>query len=283
MRRFYIILLLAVLIVSSCGNYNALLKSNDYEYKYEAAKAYFAQGSYGKASLLFGELLSTMKGTANGEESLYMLAMSNFLNGDYESASQYFRKYYQVYPKGQYVEYARYYAGYALYCVTPDVRLDQQTTFDAIQEFQNFLDLYPYTTIKSRTMEMIYSLQDKLVEKEYLAAKLYYDLGTYVGNCTSGGSNYEACVVTAENALRDFPYATATRREELSIMILRAKYHLAMESVEEKREQRLRDCIDEFYAFHNDYPESKHLAEAQKLFQKADEVVKKKNIVIDRD
>jgi outer membrane protein assembly factor BamD len=54
-------------------------------------------------------------------------------------------------------------------------------------------------------------------------------------NCAYGGSNYEACVVTAQNALRDFPYATAERREELSIMILRAKYNLAEESVDKKQ------------------------------------------------
>ena len=94
-------------------------------------------------------------------------------------------------------------------------------------------------------------------------------------NCQFGGSNWEACVVTAENALRDFPYAEAWRREELSIMILRAKYHLAEQSVETKRVQRYRDCIDEYYAFRNDYPESRYLAEAQTIFTKSDGFVKK--------
>ena len=207
-----------------------------------------------------------------------MLAMCAYNSKDYESAASYFKKYYQSYPRGLYVEHARYYSGLSLYNQTPDPRLDQTYTNDAIDELQQFLDLYPTTQLKGQTQDMIYILQDKLVEKEYLAAKMYYDLGTYRGNSTYGGSNYDACIVTAQNALKDFPFATAARREELSIMILRARYHLAVQSVVEKRIERFRNVIDEFYAFENDYPESKYMAEARKIFERSEQIVKKKKL-----
>ena len=113
------------------------------------------------------------------------------------------------------------------------------------------------------------------VEKEYLSAKLYFDLGSYTMNCTYGGSNYEACVVTAQNALRDFPFANAERREELSIMILRSRFLLAEQSIDSKRLSRYRDCIDEYYAFVNDFPESKHIKEAEKIMKKSTDFVSK--------
>ena len=31
------------MMLSSCGEYNTVLKSTDYEFKYEAAKGYFAK------------------------------------------------------------------------------------------------------------------------------------------------------------------------------------------------------------------------------------------------
>ena len=62
--------------------------------------------------------------------------------------------------------------------------------------------------------------------KEYLSAKLYYNMGNYLGN------NYQACVITAQNALKDYPYTNL--REDLSILILRAKYELAVYSVEDE-------------------------------------------------
>lgn len=276
MKRIVLILSAGIFLLTSCNQYNNVLKSADYEYKCEAAKEYFVKGQYSRAALLFGDLIAVMKGTVRAQESLYMLAMSEYCDGNYDVASSYFKKYYQSYPKGTYVEYARYYAGRSLYESVPDVRLDQTNTYTAIKEFQDFLDLYPYTKLKDRTQDMIYALQDKLVEKEYISAKLYYDLGNYMGNCLYGGSNYEACIVTAQNALLDYPYASPARREEFAIMILRAKYHLARQSVEDKRMDRYRDAIDEYYGFVNEYPESKYLKDAQQIFVASDKVVNKK-------
>ena len=83
--------------------------------------------------------------------------------------------------------------------------------------------------------------------------------------------------MTARNALLDFPYASPERREEFSIMILRAKFHLAQQSVEEKRLDRYRDTIDEYYGFMNEYPESKYLKDAQRIFVQSEKYVNQKS------
>ena len=272
-----------MLLLSSCSEYSNVLKSNDYEYKYEAAKALYAEGHYRQASELFSLLLIPLKGTSYGEESLYMLGESNMKARDYEAAVMYFKKYYQLYPKGSYMEMSRFNSAYALYKQMPDIRLDQTSTMEAIKEFQDFLDYCPETTLKEQAHAIIYEMQDKLVEKEYLSAKLYYDLGTYTLNSIFGGNNYEACVVTAQNALKDYPYASAKLREDLSILVLRAKYHLARQSVEEKRMERFRDAIDEYYAFQSDFPESQYMKEAQSIFTNSERVVTKKGLPLNDD
>lgn len=275
------LLLALTLLTVSCSEYTAVLKSKDYEYRYEAAKALYVQGHYRQASELFSLLIVPLKGTSYGEESLYMLGESNMKARDYESAVMFFKKYYQTYPKGSYMEMARFNAGYSLYRQTPDIRLDQSSTMEAIKEFQNFLDYCPDTSLKGQAHEIIYAMQDKLVMKEYQSAKLYYDLGTYTLNSIYGGNNYEACVVTAQNALKDYPYASAALREDLSILVLRAKYNLAKQSVEEKRVERFREAIDEYYAFQNDFPESQYLKEAQDIFGYSERVVARKGVLLD--
>ena len=92
--------MLSVAVLSSCGEYNTVLKSTDYEYKYEAAKGYFAKGQNSRAATLLEELIPILKGTTNAEESAYMLAMTYFNQGDYISASHYFNVYYTTYPRG---------------------------------------------------------------------------------------------------------------------------------------------------------------------------------------
>ena len=251
--------------LTSCGEYNKLLKSTDYEYKYEAAKSYFAKGQYNRASTLLNELITIMKGTDKAEESLYMLGMCYYNTGDYVTAAQSFIQYYQVYPRGIYTELARYHAGKSLFLDTPDPRLDQTSTYKAIEELQMFLEFYPQSSLAKEAQDMVLELQDKLVTKEYLAARMYYNLGNYLGN------NYQSCVITAQNALKDYPYTKL--REDLSILILRAKYELAVYSVEERKRERYREAVDEYYAFVNEFPESKYAKEAEDIFQKSQKIL----------
>lgn len=261
----------AALSLASCNDYTKLQKSADYGYKYEVAKQYYAQGQFNRANLFLQDVYTMMKGTDKGEESLFLLAMSNFRARSYDAAVAYFRKYYQTYPKGIYTEKAHYFCALALYNNTPEVKLDQTATFEAVTEFQTYLELYPASERAERVQAYIFALQDKLVEKEYLSAKLYFDLGSYFGNCANGGSNYQACIVTAENAIKDFPYTQ--RREDLAMLVLKAKFDLAAQSVDAKKEERYHDAIDEYYGFTNEYPESKYTKEAQQLFKKASRYV----------
>jgi len=266
-----LIFCLVFIIFTSCGDYNLVVKSTDYEYKYEAAKQFYAEGQYNRAATLMQDVIMALKGTDKGEESLFMTGMSNLYARNYEAATSYFRKYYETYPRGIFTEEARFYCGKALYENTPEPKLDQTATYEAVSEFQDFLEIYPESPLRDRAQNMIFALQDKLVEKEYLSAKLYYDLGTYFGNCTTGGSNYQACIVTAQNAIKDYPYTT--RREEFAILILKAKFELAENSVPAKKEERYHDAIDEYYGFTNEYPESKYMKTAQDLFMKAKKYV----------
>ena len=119
MKKNVLITLLAALLLSSCGEYNKLLKSTDYEYKYEAAKNYFAKGQYSRAATLLNELIAILKGTDKAEESLYMLGMSYYNQKDYQTAAQTFTQYYNVYPRGTFTELARFHAGKALFLDTP--------------------------------------------------------------------------------------------------------------------------------------------------------------------
>ena len=281
MKKYIAIALLSGAFFTSCGEYNKVLKSTDYEYKYEAAKSYFGKGQYTKAVALLEELITILKGTEDAEESLYMLAMAYYNQGDYISASHYFTTYYNTYPNGTYTELARFKSGKALFLDTPEPRLDQSSTFKAITELQMFMEYFPNSKRNSEAQDMIFSLQDKLVMKEYLSAKLYYDLGTYTGNASQtadlriNGNNYLACITTAQNILKDYPYSAM--REEISILLLRAKHKLGSESVLEKKEERMRETIDEYYAFKNEFPESKYMKEVEDIYKDASKYVKELN------
>ena len=62
MKKYIIIALVSGTVLTSCGEYNKVLKSTDYEYKYEAAKSYFGKGQNTKAATILEELITIMKG-----------------------------------------------------------------------------------------------------------------------------------------------------------------------------------------------------------------------------
>lgn len=273
MRKILAISAISVLLLSSCNSYNKLLKSTDYDYKYEAAKEYYTAGKYTRAYQLLEELVMVLKGSDRGEESLFMLGMCYYQQHDYETAAMYLDRYAKSYSKGEYTELARFYSGKASFLQSPDPRLDQSPTYTALSQLQDFLDFYPYSDKREEVNDMIYELQNRLVMKEYDSAQLYYNLGSYVGNCTNGGSNYEACIITANNALKTYPYTRL--REDLYMMILRCRYQLAVRSVEEKMDERYRQAIDEYYGFRNEFPDSKYIKEADHIFKRCDAKINK--------
>ena len=270
MKRNIIIILLTALVMSSCGNFTNLykhkLKEKDYDYMYEAAKEYYVAGRYTQAITLLNDVITILKGSDRGEESVYMLAMSYLKNKEYSIAAQSFQQYYTSYPRGKYTERARFFADKALWISSPESQLDQTDTYTAIQELQLFLEFFPNSIYKEEAQNIIFEAQDKLVEKEFDAAKLYYNLGTYMGN------NYQACVISAQNALKDYPYTKY--REDLSLLVVKAKYAQAVHSVLSRRAERFRDAVDECYAFKNEYPESTNIKDVDEMLEKSEKILK---------
>ena len=272
MKKILITLSTILLLTGCAEEYNMVYRTTDYDYKYEFAKECFARGKYTFAVPLLQELITIEKGTDNAEECLFMLGMAEFGMKDYETASEIFKRYYQTYPRGRYAEMASYYIGLSLYESAPEPRLDQTRTVTAIASFQDYMDLFPSGRMKEQAQQRLFELQDKLIKKEYLNAKLYYNLGSYFGNCTSGGNNYEACIITAQNALNDYPYSSL--RENFAVLVMKSKFELAQMSIESKRLQRFQDAEDECYGFINEYPDSKERATAERYIERCKDITK---------
>jgi outer membrane protein assembly factor BamD len=256
-----------MLLLSSCGEYNKLLKSQDADLKYSYAKKYFNEKRYVKSATLLEEVVQYFRGRTEAEESLYLLAQSYYGQKDYVTASEYFKTYYNTYPKGEFTELARFYGAYGLYLDSPDPRLDQSQTHESISQFLLYMEYYPQSERAGQAQDILFELQEKLAYKDYLAAKLYYNLGTYMGN------NYQACVITADNVLKNYP--DTKHREDLIYLMVAAKYELAIVSIEERLQGRYREVVDGYYNYMNEYPEGKYVKQVKKYFDYANNKIEK--------
>jgi len=251
MRNFAPIFVI-VLLLTGCGEYNKVVKSTDYEYKYKKALEYYEKGEYVHASGLLKDMINVVRGTSRADKVYYYYAKSQFGMKDNMMAGHYFKTLVKEFPRSEYAEESQYMVGYCFYLDSPSPRLDQGVSQSAIDALQLFINLYPRSTRVDEANRLIIELRDKLVYKSYLSGKLYFDL-----------DNYRAAVVALTSSLKEFP--DTKYREELMFMLLKAKYMLAVLSIEEKKHERLSAALDEYFTFVDSYPESKFRKEAEKF------------------
>lgn len=249
-----IILVVSVFFLSSCGEFSKIVKSTDYEYKFKKGIEYYEAGEFARSGALFQELINIFRGTSRADQVYFYYAKSMMGQKDYLMASQYFRTLIKEYPTSKFTEEAQYNVGYCSYLLSPKVRLDQSTTMEAIDALQLYINLYPFSERVTEAQKLIDELRDKLVEKSFINARLYYDF-----------ENYKAAVVALENAMKEHP--DSKYREELMYMLLKSKFLLGLNSVQEKKEQRLSDALDEYFAFTDEFPESKYKKEADRYYE----------------
>ena len=242
-----------IILAVGCGDYQKVVKSTDYEYKLKKAKEYYENKEYNRSSQLYQELVNIYRGTSRADQIYYYLAKSFYGQRDYVLASHYFRQLLKEFPRSEYNEESQYLIGYCYYLDSPSARLDQKTTQDAIDALQLFINMFPTSKRVVDANKLIDELREKLVYKSYLSGRLYYDL-----------SDYRAAVISLTNSIKEFP--DSKYREELMYYLLKAKYLLGENSIDEKKRERLNNALDEYFTFTDEFPDSKYRKEADRYF-----------------
>ena len=186
-------LLLFIVIITSCGKYQKILRSDDYNYKYEQAILYYENEDYNRAMPLFNELSTVLKGTNKIQEVNFYYAYCNYSLGDNLMAAYLFRNYTINFPNSKHTEECAYMTAYCYYNEAPTYSLDATNTYRAIKELQSFIDRYPTSSRVEKSNGLIDELRAKLSLKAFNNAKQYYKT-----------SHYKAAIIALDNVLIDF-------------------------------------------------------------------------------
>lgn len=251
-----LILSLLILFFSSCGEYEKLLKSGNVDAKYEMGVKYYDESNWVRASTLFEQIIPRLKGTAKAEEIDYKYAMCYYEMKDYVMAGHYFRTFVSTYYTSPHAEEADFLSAYCYYKLSPRAELDQTNSVNAINAFTLYKTKFPTSDKVDQCDKYIQEMIDKLVEKSFISATLYYHLG-----------KYKAAIVAIKNSISDYP--ESKYREELIYLRLRSSFLLAEGSIRQKQSERYQNTVDEYYSFVDEFPESKHKRDAEKIYNEA--------------
>ncbi len=256
-----LIILFTGLLTFSCSGYEKVLKSEDPIFKFDKAFEYYNNGEYVKAGTLFDVLAPLMRGTRRADSVFFFQAMTQYKLNDYIISGHYFNNFVRVYENSHFIEEAAFMEAYCYYMQSPRAELDQTSTNQALDAFRLYMIRYPKSNRITDCQKIILELNQKLQEKAYLAARLYYNL-----------DDYKASITALNNCLIDYP--DSKYREEIMFMLLKSKYLLAQNSIQAKRTERFQDTVDEYFSFVTEFPESKNKKEAEDMYAESSKFIK---------
>jgi len=253
---------LALLIgISSCSKFEKFRKTATVDQKYKAAMSYYKKKEYGKAGLLFDEILPLMKGDSTQEMATFYQAYCDFQLENYQLASTHFKKFAEIFSRSEKVEEAIYMSAFSLYKDSPRFNLDQAPTLSAINEIQSYINTYPETKFKEECNNMIRELRKKLELKAYEKAKLYFKTSPF------NVANLRAAVIEIANFQKEFPDSDFS--EEIAYLKVLSQFELAKSTIFEKQRERFTDAGKFYLELLDKYPNSVHLKDAEEMYSKS--------------
>jgi outer membrane protein assembly factor BamD len=77
----------------------------------------------------------------------------------------------------------------------------------------------------------------------------------------------QAALIALKNSLNDFP--ETRHREEIMFLILKSSFLLADRSIPERQLESFQSTLEEYYAFIEEFPDSRYISEARNYFNRA--------------
>ncbi len=253
MNRICLFLVSVMILAASCSSkFGKLLKSKDYEYKYKMAEQYYAAKNYAYAQQIYEDIFPYVKGTTRYEDMYFKFAYSYYYQKDYLNAENLFKTFVENFPTSPKAEECDYMRAFCYFRQSPKVELDQTNTNKTMQLMQAFINTHPASARTKEASEIIDKCREKLEQKEFKSAELYYNLGYYKAAAISFGS-------VSDN----FP--DSKKADEYKMLVIKSYFKYAEMSYEEKQKERYEKVLTECNDFTERFAASKYLADVTKV------------------
>jgi outer membrane protein assembly factor BamD len=264
MKQLFILLVI-ISAFSSCSyfkassngmpnNFNKIQKSTDYTFKLQMAEKYYLGKDYNHAQILYDDLYRVMKGSEHFEDIWYKYAYCAYYLKDYINAENLFKGFVEAFPNSQKSDEMDYMRAYCFYMQSPKYQLDQTNTTKTIGFMQAFIAQHPNSDKIKEANDIIDKCKDKLEEKDFEAAKLYFNLRA------TNPAYLKAASLTFNTLMNTYPDSQFS--DEYKLYIIKSDYYYAIQSLEEKKKARLEQVVADVNDFKDRFPESKMKKEA---------------------
>jgi outer membrane protein assembly factor BamD len=218
--------------------------------------------NYNKAQVLYEDVMPYYKTRPEFPDIYYKYAYCAYYQEDYMNAENLFKTFLEIFPNSPKSEEVDYMRAYSFYKQSPKPELDQTNTIKAIGMMQTFINTHPGSAKNKEASQIIDVCRGKLETKDFKSAQLYYDMG-----------QFRAAGVAFSALLNSYP--ESLKGDEYKLMIIRSYYRYAELSVEEKKQERFEQVVDEVNDFVDRFPDSKLRKDAEDFLNHSQSQIKK--------
>lgn len=176
MKKVMLIGFISIFIIGCAGNRP---KDDDFPAQFDYGKSLLEKEKYLKAQEVFQSLVLKASHTDLGDDVLFYLGESYFLNDEYLLAISEFDRLTRRMGFSPYVEKARWRICESFVYESPKYFHDQSYTENAIDKLQEFMEDYPDSEFRHSAQKTIMDLREKLGKKVYETGILYIKLGAF--------------------------------------------------------------------------------------------------------
>lgn len=150
-----------------------------YEERFKKGIEYLDKNKFQKAQDEFNQIVISGSHTELGDDALFYLGESYFLNKEYILATAEYERLVRRMKFSTLVEKARWRICQCFVEESPKFFLDQEYTLKALERLQEFIDEYPNSEFADEAGQTILKLRNKMGKKAYETGILYIKLGVY--------------------------------------------------------------------------------------------------------
>ena len=147
--------------------------------QYDKAMELYGKGKFFKAQAQFQRLIYSFPGQTFIDTAQYYLGMSLFNMENYPEAVGEFMRLLTTYPVSPFADDAQFQLGMCHYEQSPRYSRDPDETFRAIDEFTEFLNRYPQSSLAPEARDRLNHMYEKLAHKLFKGGELYLKLNDY--------------------------------------------------------------------------------------------------------
>ncbi|WP_372944355.1 outer membrane protein assembly factor BamD [Muriicola sp.] len=256
--RTFFSMAVCLLVLASCNEYQKVLKNEDVKAKYDLAEKYYEAKDFKRANRLLEQIAPKYAGKPQGERVQFFLADTYFQIRNYNFAGYQFERFLKSYPKSDKAAEASFLGAKSYYMLSPRYSLDQTDTDKALVKLQSFINTYPESEYLAEANAMAKELTTKKEKKAFEIAKQFTKLGnSYI-------LDYSISAVAAlDNFISDHP-GTIFREEALYLKLV-ATANLALNSTENRKQERLETAETAYKNLLRYYPQTTFLKDANQL------------------